>query len=124
MRDDPGQMIRLLRSNRAKPPIVSFTHQVKLRTPELEENQTWRVVSGLFVDNQRAIVDLVEKMYQIEEKAVPWTGAAARLSIERSSAEADNLTKFQGNVFCFLPLYIQTRLPVHINGFFDLDSWR
>ncbi|MBI5294600.1 MAG: DUF3883 domain-containing protein [Chloroflexi bacterium] len=122
--DDPEQMVRTLRNNSVIPPVVSFCHQIKLRTSALEENQTWRVVSGLFVDDQQKIVDLVEQMHLFEEKAIPWAGAATRLSLERSGSKSDINDKFQGKVFCFLPLHIETRLPVHINGFFDLDSSR
>ena len=122
--NNPGQMVRDLRNNKEALPCVSFIHQIKLRTPAYEENQAWRVVSGLFVDDQSSLVNLVEKMYKVEEKAVPWAGVAARLSIETSGIEANSSTKFHGKVFCFLPLHIQTRLPVHINGFFDLNSSR
>lgn len=121
--DDPQLMINSLR-NKQDSTIVSFIHQIQLRTPLFEENQTWRVVNGLFVDDQEIIVDLVEKMHDIEEKAVPWAGAAARLSLKRSGTTTDNIGEFQGKVFCFLPIHIQTLLPVHINGFFDLDSSR
>lgn len=121
--DDPQLMVNSLRTKHSLP-VVSFIHQIKLRTPSFEENQTWRVVNGLFVDEQRTIVTLIEKMYHSEEKAVPWAGAAARLSLERSVTTTNDFEEFQGKVFCFLPMHIQTLLPVHINGFFDLDSSR
>lgn len=124
VRDDPGQMIGVLRSNKVEPPLVSFLHEIELHTPIFKERQTWRVVSGLYIDEKRKIVDLVEEMYRIEEKAVPWVGAAARLKVERIGEDAHVMSEFQGKVFCFLPLHIQTRLPVHLNGFFDLDSSR
>ncbi|CAN0399555.1 unnamed protein product, partial [Hapterophycus canaliculatus] len=32
---------------------------------------------------------------------------------------------FEGHAFCFLPLPVNTHLPVHVNGFFELsrDIW-
>lgn len=31
---------------------------------------------------------------------------------------------FEGHAFCFLPLPVNTLLPVHVNGFFELSSNR
>src|SRR5262249_53315003 len=50
-------------------------------------------------------------------KAVPLGGAAARL-------EPAEEAPLRGKVYCSLPLPIDTGLPVHLNGFFDLDSSR
>jgi sacsin len=49
-------------------------------------------------------------------KLVPWAGVAARIS---PSCEVDG-----GNAYCFLPLPVKTKLPIHVNGYFELSSNR
>jgi len=49
-------------------------------------------------------------------KLVPWAGVAARIS---PVCEVDG-----GNAYCFLPLPVRTKLPVHVNGYFELSSNR
>ncbi len=49
-------------------------------------------------------------------KLIPWAGVAARIS---PSAHATS-----GTAYCFLPLPVQTQLPVHVNGYFELSSNR
>lgn len=49
-------------------------------------------------------------------KLVPWAGVAARIS---PTYEVDG-----GNAYCFLPLPVKTRLPIHVNGYFELSSNR
>jgi hypothetical protein len=93
--DDTIQMIDALRNSRSEIPVVSFIHQMSLRTPDFSESQKWRVVNGLFVDDQQIIVDMVEKMRQGGEKAVPWAGAAVRLCTERAGSEAGIDATFQ-----------------------------
>ena len=49
-------------------------------------------------------------------KLVPWAGVAARLT---PSCEVGG-----GNAYCFLPLPVRTKLPIHVNGYFELSSNR
>ncbi len=49
-------------------------------------------------------------------KLIPWAGVAARLS---PSCDVSS-----GNAYCFLPLPVQTQLPIHVNGYFELSSNR
>ncbi len=49
-------------------------------------------------------------------KLVPWAGVAARLT------PACNVEG--GNAYCFLPLPVRTKLPIHVNGYFELSSNR
>lgn len=122
---DRYKMIKNLRDRRRTPPVVSYLQTICIRTKDYTERQTWRIVNGIYVDNDQAIIDIAEKIYDLDEKAVPWAGAAARLQVERESSEVESEPKpFTGRVFCFLPLQITSKLPVHINGFFDLDSSR
>ena len=54
-------------------------------------------------------------------KFVPFAGAAACLGFADAALAAPHL---DGKAFCFLPLPVSTRLPVHVNGFFELSSNR
>ncbi|KAH9323717.1 hypothetical protein KI387_018356, partial [Taxus chinensis] len=58
---------------------------------------------------------------------IPWAGVAAKLQlgleeVKCEAALAENA--LEGRAFCFLPLPVNTGLPVHINGYFELSSNR
>lgn len=62
-------------------------------------------------------------------KFVPWAGVAARLSTtEVVSSAGEGSSSLppppRGAAYCFLPLPVQTGLPVHVNGYFELSSNR
>lgn len=63
-------------------------------------------------------------------KFVPWAGVAARLSTTAvaSAVDGDGSKSLppapRGAAYCFLPLPVQTGLPVHVNGYFELSSNR
>lgn len=71
-------------------------------------------------------------------KFVPWAGVAARLATtEVAPPSADGggdgdggggskplPPSPRGAAYCFLPLPVQTGLPVHVNGYFELSSNR
>ena len=46
-------------------------------------------------------------------KFLPWAGVAAHVK-----------SKIRGNAFCFLPLPVETGMPVHVNGYFELSANR
>ncbi|EQC38856.1 hypothetical protein SDRG_03814 [Saprolegnia diclina VS20] len=48
-------------------------------------------------------------------RLVPYGGVAASLDVT---------TPLQGRAFCFLPLPVETGLPIHVNGYFELSSNR
>jgi sacsin len=74
----------------------------------------------LKIDRQNQLLGIIKELAEQQEKAVPWAGAAARISTHSSDGQ-DRL--FIGRTYCFLPLS-ESGLPIHINGFFDLDSSR
>jgi len=49
-------------------------------------------------------------------KLIPWAGVAGRLDPIGSVDD--------GIAYCFLPLPVKTKLPVHVNGYFELSSNR
>ncbi|MBD2538656.1 DUF3883 domain-containing protein [Coleofasciculus sp. FACHB-SPT36] len=99
-------------------PAVSYQHTIEVATPENQTISTWRVTSLMRAEGE--LLSLMKEMAAQGEKAVPWAGAAALIS---RTGNAQQKT-FVGRAYCFLPLPQETGLPVHINGFFDLDSSR
>ncbi len=59
-------------------------------------------------------------------KLIPWGGVAAHLShtvVSDGSGNSGGLQR-DGRAFCFLPLPVMTKLPVHVNAYFELSSNR
>ena len=112
------------------PVLVPYVHRYKIRWSESgsgagpagEEEAAWRVVACLALDSEGKLAQTVETMLDAGMKAVPLAGAAARLSPRVASKVKQR--QGTGKVYCALPLPGDTVFPVHINGFFDLDSSR
>lgn len=102
-------------------PAVSYRHEIETTTETELTQSSWRVSSLMRVDEQGELINVLKQLAQQNQKAIPWAGAAA--CIARSST-ASVEQPFWGRAYCFLPLPQMTGLPVHINGFFDLDSSR
>lgn len=116
-----------------KLPRVSYTHEICLITsgPSEIQRSTWRVIQGFWIDGKDQSLtsqpptktlasELIQAMRDLKEmkhKAVPWGGAAACISPFRP---------VEGKKFCFLPLPEPdtTGLPIHIHGYFSVDSAR
>ena len=60
-----------------------------------------------------------EQEWKFTPQVKPKHGIAAPLQLAEG-----NIQNFRGTVFCFLPLPIPSRLPVHVNGNFILDPSR
>lgn len=73
---------------------------------------------------QRGIGDINNKAqkWQFVSQVKPKHGIATPLKLVSQRGKTE--TKFIGKVFCFLPLPIESSLPVHINGNFILNSSR
>jgi len=104
--------------NQSNLPSVSYRHTIEVVTPEEQVTSTWRVTSLIRAEGE--LLRLMQRLAERGEKAVPWAGAAALISRTGNSQQK----AFVGRSYCFLPLPQETGLPVHINGFFDLDSSR
>ncbi len=78
-------------------------------------SEIWRVIDGFFIDTGRTSINSCQNMIESGEKALPYAGAAWLINSDRVS---------QGRVSCFLPVPIQTSMPIQINGYFDLDDSR
>ena len=114
---DQNSLLDLCKGQPNELPDISYRHKIQTVTSEKTSTSTWRVVSLLRVDNNSEMVRVMGELNSLKEKAVPWGGAAARI-------DSDNEFPFHGKQFCFLPLPGSTGLPVHINGYFDLNSSR
>jgi sacsin len=102
--------------------FVSYRHEFRIECKGQETVAGWRVVSGLFSDSEGEVDQTAQEMAWRDEKAVPWAGAAARIS--RLVDREDCPVPVVGRAYCSLPLPVETGLPVHLHGFFDLDSSR
>jgi sacsin len=102
-------------------PCVTYTHEFEIADDGQIETQSWRVTNGLFSDPQKKLLSAAQAMLTVGEKAVPWAGAAAKLVTVNGTLA---VARVDGRMYCGLPLTDETQLPVHINGYFDLDSSR
>ena len=73
--------------------------------------EEWLIQQGIG-DVQKSV-----KTWSYVEQVKPRHGIAAKLKHEKDK-------QLKGQVFCFLPLPLYSRLPVHINGHFILNSTR
>lgn len=109
--------LALCRNHPERLPTVSYLHEIQTTTSKGVQNSTWRVTNIMRVDSQSEILAVMSNLSIDDEKTVPWAGAAARIKTDRS-------TPIVGKQYCFLPLPTPTGLPIHIHGYFDLNSSR
>jgi 2Fe-2S type ferredoxin len=120
LKQSPADFWQLCQTRPSELPSVSYRHQIQTITPENTIESDWRVVGILRVDRKNQLLDIIKELAEQQEKAVPWAGAAARISTYSTDGKE---RPFIGRTYCFLPLS-ESGLPIHINGFFDLDSSR
>jgi hypothetical protein len=104
-------------------PQISYLQTIQTTIQQTQTITQWRVCSLLRVDKDGEIRDTIVQLAEQGQKAIPWAGAAACLS-RTSSSEQNASVELAGRAYCFLPLPQITGLPIHVNGFFDLDSSR
>ena len=119
-----GDLAHLLPKWKAHPaslPCTTYTHEFSIHENGQTRLELWRVAHGLFCDPKKELLLAAEAMLGIGEKAMPWAGAAAKLGDDEGQVR---VIPIEGRIYCGLPLTDETPLPVHINGYFDLDSSR
>ncbi|MBX3399566.1 MAG: DUF3883 domain-containing protein [Gemmataceae bacterium] len=121
---DATDVVRRLQGQ--SPVLISYRHEFRSAWADQNggtatQDSTWRVLHCLNLDGAGKLAETVEAMLAGDVKAVPLGGAAARV-VPAPDEEVPPLA--HGRVYCSLPLPIETGLPVHLNGFFDLDSSR
>jgi len=101
---------------------ATYEHRITVR--HLHDSQTyrWAISAGFFRGVDDRLLTLARTMWGRGEKAIPLAGVAAL--IPDGFVDSPIVS---GEVFCFLPLPDvrgAATLPVHINGFFDVNSSR
>ncbi|MEC4983694.1 MAG: hypothetical protein SAK42_06325 [Oscillatoria sp. PMC 1076.18] len=119
--DNPETLINQCRNNQNTLVGTSYRHEIETITPQKITNSTWRVVSLIRIDSGNELAEVIKAMYQSQEKVLPWAGAAARINTSTTKGNSHSIT---GKIYCFLPLPLATNLPIHLNGFFNLNSSR
>lgn len=109
--------IQLCQQNSQQLPRVSYLHEIQTITPKNTFKSIWRVVHVMRVDPHGQLIDCMEKFKEMGEKAVPWGGAALRI-------QSDSHISVIGKQYCFLPIPETTDWPIHVHGYFDLNSSR
>ncbi|XP_056019914.1 sacsin-like isoform X2 [Ostrea edulis] len=110
-----------LKSLKTKPDhSLSVTYNAQLTTSNVKEGhqKTARFKIVSFFQGTTEMSQALRKLSE-EGDNVPFVGVAYPLQLDES---------FSAHVFCFLPLPLQskslTNLPIHVNGFFNLDPTR
>ncbi len=98
--------------------IASKSSVYNLVIEDSESNkQKWLISRMLGFENLQDDVQVLSNTSSLKNP-LPRGGVAARIS----ETACQPTPKFKA--YCFLPLPIQTGLPVHVNGMFELDSSR
>lgn len=141
---DPADQRQLCGNGGRNLPVRSYRHHLVTATFQYdtdgnvsaaELDTEWRVVSGIASDSDGKMANLMSELAQMPNgaiKAVPSGGVAALIRRSESLTEGGQTIRVDsplgrpvdGRVYCTLPLDTPSGLPVHVNGFFDLDSAR
>ena len=104
---------------------VSIVQSDQSNVPHVvEANETWLVNS---CTGNRKSLEVAKSVHGVRNGVIPVTGTAAK--ILRSNFSDGKLSDVQvssvpGEVFCFMPLSIESGFPVHVNGSFSVYSNR
>lgn len=121
--EDLKASVRRWRAEPTRVPLLttwrhSLDISVDASTPRRE---TWYVTAGLVRGDQDRLLEQAHTLVeQFDESAVPWVGAAARIT----SSTPARASAVAGALHCTFSLPPPVSLPVHINGCFDLDDAR
>ncbi|KPQ32882.1 MAG: sacsin SacS [Phormidium sp. OSCR] len=101
--------------------LVSYRHHLHTVSSQQVTSSSWRIVQLLRIDEGEALATVIRSLAENQEKVLPWTGAAARITASRTGGRP---AAVEGKVYCFLPLPLASGWPIHLNGFFNLNSSR
>ena len=91
-------------------------HKLSMRVTsagEVESESRWVVCSALTMTDEMQALCVSDDADGL--KLIPWGGVAARIGHEQT---------LKGAAFSFLPLPVETGLPVHVNGYFEMADDR
>lgn len=98
-------------------PLAHYDHIIDVEGAS-SRTERWRLVIGLVRGKQNGLINAALEMERHKEKALPLLGVATLLGADGS------VEPCSGHLFCGQPLPASTPLPVHVNGYFDLDQSR
>ncbi len=102
-------------------PIFQYKHNFQIRYANQVEYKTYAVVNGLFRGTDNNLIEKAKRVLDITQnprKVLSWAGVAVELNSNNEPI------KTESKLFTFLPLPIKSNYPVHIHGWFDLNSYR
>ena len=121
LKGEPREVLSSLRLN-AKAPLIRYVHDFEILSDEFPaRKESWIVIGGLFRGKRDRLLLKCEEMLDLNEKAIPLAGCAAKLSSEPGVEKLDAVA---GKFYCGLPINRDTPLPFHVNAYFDTDSSR
>eukprot|EP01042_Synura_sphagnicola_P003050 gene3050-3742_t len=89
----------------------------------IEDEEVWEVCNEM--SRSGSAFTLATDPANALLRLIPWGGVAACISAGKEDTSAVNARrKREGVAYCFLPLPVETGLPVMTNGFFELSSNR
>ena len=98
-----------------------ITYPIELTDTVAKETSKWLIQQGV------GDIDCDESAWMFASRVKPKHGIAAPLTSSGTRRALDRdrePSSFRGKVFCFLPLPLDSYLPVHVNGNFILDASR
>ena len=82
--------------------------------------EKWLIVQQIGFEKE--VKPVIVQAYQRNELGMlPRGGVACRLEKNRNERRESDTRRTNGKAYCFLPLPVETDLPVHINGHFALE---
>jgi len=108
-------------------PLFNYQHIFEVKYFEREthsyktENKIYAVVNGLFRGKNNILIEYAKKVLNITpnpRKVLPWAGVAVEINKEGKPIGT------KSKLFTFLPLPIESKYPIHIHGWFDLNPKR
>lgn len=121
--EDLKDSVRRWRADPSRvPPLAAWCHHLDISVDAAAlRRETWYVAAGLVRGDQDRLLEHAHMLVeQFEESAVPWVGAAARVT----SSTPSRASAVAGALHCTFSLPPPVSLPVHLNGCFDLDDAR
>ena len=100
---------RLFTETRREPYVVTYELSICEEVPQ-------KVVENFLIQQGVGDIQNLDQHWEYLSQLKPKHGIAARTDDVRGL--------MKGRVFCFLPLPLESRLPVHVNGNFILDAAR
>lgn len=91
---------------------TTYEHRIQVRSAGAVEKMDWFVSRGIY--DSEDLIASAREMVEINEKAVPIAGAAVRWDVPVD----------EGLLSCALPLPMRSGIPLHVDGFFDLEDSR